>query len=73
MEIFAKSPDLEGIANIKAATEKLKLHNNVFYLYAPNGIGRSKLATKVEQKLGVAVTARNRNTISKLFEMIKQV
>lgn len=39
------------------------------YLHAPNGIGRLKLATKVENCLGVEATARNWRTVSKLREM----
>jgi len=73
LESSPKSPDLDGINAIKANSEDFKLHNTIFYLYAPDGIGRSNLAAKVEQKLGVPVTARNWNTVSKLFEMVKQV
>jgi len=42
-----------------------------FYLYAPDGVGRSKLAAGVEKLLGVAMTDRNWKTIRKLWEMIK--
>jgi uncharacterized protein (DUF1697 family) len=45
----------------------------MFYLYTPDGFGRSKLAAKVEQALGVPVTARNWNTISKLAAMVNKV
>ncbi len=67
-----ESPDLEKINELKSATEEYKLVDNKFYLYAPDGIGRSKLAAKVEQCLGVDVTARNWNTISKLAELAGQ-
>ena len=43
---------------------------NIFYLYAPEGIGRSRQAAKGEQGLGVPVTARNWNTVRKLLEMV---
>ena len=66
----AEKPDLEKLTAIKANTEKYQLIKNVFYLYAPDGIGRSKLAAKVEQCLGVPVTARNWNTVSKLVAMV---
>ncbi len=55
---------------LKAETEEYKLQGKVFYLYAPDGIGRSKLAAKVEKILGVSATARNWNTILKLKEMV---
>jgi uncharacterized protein (DUF1697 family) len=67
-----ESPDLGHLAAIKSDSEKFKLVENVFYLYAPDGIGRSKLAAKVERYLGVPVTARNWNTISKLDSMVKK-
>jgi uncharacterized protein (DUF1697 family) len=43
--------------------------SNVFYLHAPDGIGRSKLAGQVENALGVAVTARNWRTVEKLMSL----
>ena len=47
---------LEALQN---ETERYALLEDVFYLHAPNGIGRSKLAASVERCLGVPVTARN--------------
>jgi len=41
----------------------------VFYLHAPDGIGRSKLAARIERLLGVDATARNWRTVTKVFEM----
>jgi uncharacterized protein (DUF1697 family) len=64
-----ESPDLEKLESVKSDSEKFKLINNILYLHAPDGIGRSKLAAKVEQSLGVPVTARNWNTIRKLISM----
>lgn len=71
MEAAPPSPDLETLAKLKVSSEDFKLLQNVFYLYAPDGIGRSKLAEKVEKCLGINVTARNWNTVSKLLEMVK--
>ena len=65
----AKAPDVAGLTGLKAASEEFKLHKDIFYLYAPEGIGRSKLAAKAEQCLGVPATARNWNTVRKLLEM----
>ena len=62
-------PDLAGLMKVKAKSEAFKLINKVFYLYTPDGVGRSKLAAKVEKGLGVAVTARNWNTVTKLAAM----
>ena len=65
-------PILDGLVNVKSNAEEFKLINNIFYLYAPDGIGRSKLAALIEQNMGVPVTARNWNTISRLISMAKE-
>jgi uncharacterized protein (DUF1697 family) len=72
LECRPENPDLEGLMAVKAASEEFALKEKVFYLYAPDGVGRSKLAARVEQGLGVAATARNWNTVSKLISMAKQ-
>jgi hypothetical protein len=64
-------PDLQAIERVQKDSEQFRLIDNVFYLYAPEGIGRSQLATKVETLLGVAVTARNGRTVSKLMAMVQ--
>lgn len=64
-------PNLDELEMVKSDTEAFELDVNVFYLYAPDGIGRSKLAAKVERALGVPVTARNWNTVSKLAALVK--
>ncbi|MFT2092371.1 DUF1697 domain-containing protein [Paraglaciecola sp. 2405UD69-4] len=65
----AASADLQSLMGLKAASETFELLGTAFYLHAPDGIGRSKLAAKVEKYLGVAATARNWNTVSKLLSM----
>ena len=67
------SPDMELLASIQSRTEDFRLVERVFYLYAPDGIGRSKLAAKVEKALGVPVTARNWNTVSKLLAIVQNL
>lgn len=68
----SKKPNVEALESAKAKTEGFVLTKNVFYLYAPDGIGRSKLASSVEKHLGVIVTARNLRTVQKLFELASQ-
>jgi len=65
----SKKPDLAALTTLKAASEDFALHGQVLYLFAPNGIGRSKFAEKVDKHLGVETTARNWNTISKVLEL----
>jgi len=62
-------PDLAGIEKIRASSERCALKGDMFYLYAPDGIGRSKLVVNMERLLGVPMTGRNWNTVSKLREM----
>lgn len=63
-------PDLEGLEAIKTTSEEFKLIGKVFYLHAPEGVGRSKLAARAEKLLGVPTTGRNWNTVCKLAEMV---
>lgn len=69
LESPVKQPDLARLESIKTATESFLLIGSVFYLHAPDGIGRSRLAANVEKALGVAATARNWNTVIKLASM----
>lgn len=69
LESTPHNPDLTKLAAVQRQSEQFKLIDKVFYLYAPEGIGRSKLAEKVERTLGVPATARNWRTVSKIVEM----
>lgn len=62
-------PEIEKLELLKIETEEFKLSDGVFYLYAPEGVARSKLASVVEKTVGVPTTARNWNTVSKLATM----
>jgi len=66
-----QNPDLKMLDSLKKADEQFKLIDNVFYLHTPDGIGRSKLAERAEKALGVAATARNWRTVSKIMAMAK--
>ena len=57
---------------IKIKSEQYKLIGNIYYLLAPEGIGRSKLASQVEKLLGVPATGRNWRTVIKILDMIKE-
>lgn len=43
---------------IKCNSEDFPLIENLFYLHAPKGVSRSKLAAGAKKLLGVAATAR---------------
>ncbi|TDF34655.1 DUF1697 domain-containing protein [Alteromonadaceae bacterium M269] len=65
-----KLSDFEKLDALKLASEEYVIKENVFYLHAPDGVGRSKLAAKVESCIGLPVTARNLNTVLKLQGMV---
>ena len=69
LEQEAPNPNFEELESIKLESESYKLVEKVFYLHAPEGIGRSKLAASVEKVLGVAVTARNWRSVSHIYEL----
>jgi uncharacterized protein (DUF1697 family) len=69
-----KNPDLESLEALRTASEAFALKGKVFYLYAPDGIGRSKLAERGGRFLGVeSGTARNWRTVTTLLDMVKAV
>ena len=63
--------NLAALTALKKESESFLLVDQVFYLHAPEGIGRSKLAEKVEKLLAVPTTARNWNTVSKLLKLAR--
>jgi len=65
----ASGADIDGLDALRAENERTGLTESVFYLHAPDGIGRSKLAAGAEKKLGVAVTARNLRSVLKLVDL----
>jgi len=71
---FLKTPPalagLEKLEALKSPSELFHLTPEVFYLWAPEGVWRSKLAAKVEACLGVSATARNGNTVARLQSML---
>lgn len=64
------SPDSETLNNMKKDNEAWSIKEDMFFLRAPDGIGKSKLAEKAEKSLRVAATARNGNTALKLLGML---
>jgi uncharacterized protein (DUF1697 family) len=68
-----ESPDLDALEGMKGDRESFVLGDGVFYLHAPNGLGRSKLAANVERLLGAPATARNWRTVRKVMEMARQL
>ncbi|MGI9273051.1 MAG: DUF1697 domain-containing protein [Woeseiaceae bacterium] len=65
----SENPNLDALAAVQTPTERFELVSNAFYLHAPDGIARSKLAAKVDRCLGVQSTSRNWRTVTKISEL----
>ncbi|MCX5371686.1 DUF1697 domain-containing protein [Streptomyces sp. NBC_00015] len=72
---FSTPVEAERYAGIDQAAhlpEEFRLGDRVLYLYAPEGLGRSKLAEQLSKprvNKGLIATTRNWNTVVKLVEM----
>ncbi|MFF0852827.1 DUF1697 domain-containing protein [Streptomyces sp. NPDC003280] len=71
---FSAPVTQERFAAIDAAAhlpEEFRLGDRCLYLYAPDGLGRSKLAEALSRRpaKGLIATSRNWNTVLKLVEM----
>ena len=67
-----KNPDYDALESFKSDRERFALKDGVFYVHAPDGIGRSKLAANAEKLLGVWITGRNWRTVCKVMALAKQ-
>ena len=66
-------PDLQKLESLKQNGERFQLKDKIFYLHAPKGIGRSKLAASSEKLLGVPMTDRNWRTVCKIRDMAREI
>jgi uncharacterized protein (DUF1697 family) len=64
-----QNPDLKKLDSLKTESEQFHLREGLFYLHAPEGVGRSRLAANIEKLLGVPATGRNWRTVCKIREM----
>jgi uncharacterized protein (DUF1697 family) len=63
------NPNLKALEGLKKESERFELINTVFYLHAPEGVGRSKLAANAEKLLGAPMTDRNWRTVCALWDI----
>jgi uncharacterized protein (DUF1697 family) len=63
------NPNLAKLDSLKSESERYHLADKVFYLYAPDGFGLSRLANSSEKLLGVPMTDRNWRTVCKIWEL----
>ena len=62
-------PDLDRLREVQLPSERFQLTERVFYLHTPEGLARSKLASRIDRTLGVEMTARNWRTVQKLADL----
>jgi uncharacterized protein (DUF1697 family) len=77
---LARAPDTSKLQSLnhalndaKADSESISLQGDLLFLHAPDGIGRSKLAAKVERLLGVGATSRNWRTVITLLDLTRKI
>ena len=71
LERAPRSPDRQALERLQAPSESWRLIGRVFYLHAPDGIGRSKLAAAAERHLGEVATGRNLRTCLALVDLLE--
>jgi uncharacterized protein (DUF1697 family) len=69
LDALPANPDWQAIEMLKAEDERFALIDQVFYLHAPAGIGRSKLAEKFGRGWAVGITARNWRTVTEIMKL----
>ena len=63
---LSEKPEFDTVKadTLAIPSESYLVTDQAVYLHAPEGIGRSKLAAKIESLAGVPATARNWNTVA---------
>jgi uncharacterized protein (DUF1697 family) len=73
VNFLSGEPDPSGVREIEAADlapERFAAHGRELYSWHPDGIQRSPLVKLItDRRLGVAATARNWNTVTKLLAL----
>jgi uncharacterized protein (DUF1697 family) len=73
LEAAPRKPDLKRLEGLRSGHERFDLIDRVFYLHAPAGIGRSKLAAGAERCLGVPMTVRNWRTVTAIRTLAREL
>lgn len=68
----APDTDLAGLRALASGSEALHLADSVLYVFAPDGIGRSRMVAKIDRFIPLATTARNLRTVRKIAEMMRE-
>jgi uncharacterized protein (DUF1697 family) len=74
--LFARgsAKQIKGVDAADYAPDEVALRGSDAYLFTPNGLGRSKIATEsMMRRLGIQGTARNWRTVTKLAAMATEL
>lgn len=71
LDAMPAHPDLQKLESLRNPSERFHLGDRVFYLHAPGGVGRSKLAASSEKLLGVLMTDRNWKTVCAIRDLAR--
>jgi len=67
---FPQQAQIEKVKSIDYPPDKFKIVGREVFIYCPNGFGKTKLYTSFfEKKMTLTGTARNWNTVNKIFEL----
>lgn len=69
----APKTDLAALRALATGGEAVTLTDNALYLLAPNGIGRSVLASKIERLVPVKITARNQRSAESIAALARGI
>lgn len=69
LDTAPRRPDLDRLESLRSGRERFRLAGRVFYLHAPDGVGRSRLAAGAERALGVPMTDRNWATVCRIRDL----
>jgi uncharacterized protein (DUF1697 family) len=74
LDAAPRNPDFKSLEALRTGSEAFALKGKVFYLYTPDGFGRSKLAERAGRFLGAdSGTARNWRTVTRLLAMCEEL
>ena len=62
--------DLDGLRQLAGPGEEFLLTDDILYLYAPNGLSRSRLAERLDRYLKVDTTARNHRSVQAIRALV---
>lgn len=73
LDADADKYDEAAVNDLAIESEEFALKDGLFYLFAPEGVGRSKLAEKLPKYLPKRHTARNLNSVKAILDLANTV